>query len=40
MYANEYIIVHIMMHCKIPTPKAIHFKSKLGFTQYDIMLKK
>ena len=33
MYANEYILVPIIMHCKTSTPKAINFKSKLGFTQ-------
>ena len=26
------------MHCKIPKPKAIEFRSKLGFNQYDITL--
>ena len=40
MYVNEYIIVPIIMHCKISTPKAIKLKSKLGFTQYDITLNK
>ena len=40
MYANEYIIVPIIMHCKISTPKSIEFRSKHGFTQYDIMLNK
>ena len=40
MYANEYIIVPIIMHCKISTPKTVNFKSKLRFTQYDIRLNK
>ena len=28
------------MHCRVSTPKAIEFKSKLGFDQYDITLTK
>ena len=32
------IMQKIIMHCKIPKPKAIEFSSKLGFNQYDITL--
>ena len=28
------------MHCRVSTPKAIEFKSKLGFNQYDVTLTK
>ena len=28
------------MHCRVATPKAIEFRSKLGFNQYDITLTK
>ena len=37
MYAHECIIIPIIMHCRVSTPKPIEFKSKLG---YDITLPK
>ena len=40
MYAHECIIIPIIMHCRVSTPKSIEFKSKLGFNQYDITLTK
>ena len=40
MYAHEYIIIPVIMHCRVSTPKSIEFRSKLGFTQYDITLTK
>ena len=40
MYAPECIIVPIIMHCRVATPKSIEFRSKLGFNQYDITLTK
>ena len=38
MYTHEDIITSIIMHCKVSTPKAIEFKSKLGLKQHDITL--
>ena len=40
MYAHECIIIPIIMHCRVATPKSIEFRSKLGFNQYDITLTK
>ena len=40
MYAHECIIIPIIMHCRISTPKSYDFRSKLGFNQYDITLTK
>ena len=40
MYAHECIIIPIVMHCRVSTPKSIEFKSKLGFNQFDITLTK
>ena len=40
MYAHECIIIPIIMHCRVSTPKSIEFKSKLGFNQFDITLTK
>ena len=40
MYAHERIIIPIIMHYRVSTPKATEFKSKLGFNQYDITLTK
>ena len=40
MYAHECIIIPIIMHCRVATPKSIEFRSKLGFSQYDITLTK
>ena len=28
------------MHCKVSIPKGIEFRSKLGFKQHDIVLRK
>ena len=40
MYAHECIIIPVIMHCRVSTPKAIEVRSKLGFNQYDITLTK
>ena len=40
MYAQECIIIPIIMHCRVSVPKSIEFRSKLGFNQYDITLTK
>ena len=38
MYAHECIIIPVIMHSRVSTPKSIEFISKLGFNQYDITL--
>ena len=38
MYAHECIIIPVIKHCRVSTPKSIEFRSKIGFNQYDIML--
>ena len=40
LYAHECITIPIIRHCRVSTPKAIQFRSKLGFNQYDITLTK
>ena len=40
MYFHEDIIMPVIMHSRIPTPKSIKFRSKLGLNQYDIILTK
>ena len=40
MYAHKSITIHIIIHCRVSTPKTIEFRSKLGFNQYDITLTK
>ena len=40
VYTYEDIIVHIIMNCRVSTPKAIEFRSELGFRQHDIVLSK
>ena len=40
IYAHECIIAPVIMHCTVSTPKKITFRSKLGFTQYDLTLHK
>ena len=40
MFAHECIIIPVIMHCRVSTPKSIEFRSKLGFNQYDITLAK
>ena len=40
IYAHEDIITPIILHCRVSTPKAIEFRSKLGFDQYNIILTK
>ena len=40
MYAHECIIISVIMHCRVSTPKSTEFRSKLGFNQYDITLTK
>ena len=31
MYAHGCIVIPVIMHCTVATPKSIKFKSKLGF---------
>ena len=40
LYAHEDIITPIIMYCEVSTPKAIEFRSKLGFKQLGIVLNK
>ena len=40
MYTREDIIMNIIMRCRVSTPEAIEFRSKLGFKQHDIILTK
>ena len=40
MYAYECIIIPIIMHFRVATPKSIEFRSRLGFNEYDITLTK
>ena len=40
MYTREDIIMNIIMRCRVSTPEAIEFRSKLGFKQHDIILNK
>ena len=40
MYAHECIIMPMIMHCTVSTPKSIEFKSNLGLSQYVIALNK
>ena len=37
MYTHEDIIMPIIMNCRVSTPKAIEFRSELGFKQHDIV---
>ena len=37
---NENIIMPIIMHSRVSTPKAIECRSKLGFKQHDIVFNK
>ena len=37
MYVHEcIIIIPVIMHCRVSTPKSIEFRSNLGLNQYDI----
>ena len=37
MYAHEcIIIIPVIMHCRVSTPKSTEFRPNLGFNQYDI----
>ena len=38
MYAHKCIIIPVIMHCRVSTPKSTEFRSKLGFNQYEITL--
>ena len=40
MYAHEDIIMPVIIHCRVATPKSIEFRSKLRFDQYDITVTK
>ena len=40
VYTHEDIIIPIIMNCRVSTPKAIEFRSELGFKQHDIILTK
>ena len=39
-YDHECIIIPVIMHCRVSTPKVFEFKSKLRFNQYDGTLTK
>ena len=38
MYVHEDIIMPVIMHCRVATPKSTEFRSKLGFNQDNITL--
>ena len=38
MYTQKDIMVLIIMSCRVSTPKAIEFRSKLRFKQHDIKI--
>ena len=38
MYTREDIIMPIIMDCRVSTPEAMEFISKLGFNQHDIKM--
>ena len=40
VYTHEDIIIPIIMNWRVSTPKAIEFRSELGFKQHDIILTK
>ena len=40
MYTHEEIIMPIIMHCRVSTPEAIEFKSRLEFSQHDLIMTK
>ena len=40
MYTHEEIIMPIIMHCRVSTPEAIEFKSRLEFNQHDLIMAK
>ena len=40
MYTHEVIIKPIITSCRVSTPETIEFRSKLGFTQHDVILTK
>ena len=40
MYLYECIIISVIMHGRVITPKSIEFRSKLRFNQYDKILTK
>ena len=40
MYSHENIIIPIIMCCRVLTPKAVEFRSELGFKGHDIVLSK
>ena len=40
MYAHKCIIIPVIMHCRVSTPKTVEFRSKLGFNKNDITLPK
>ena len=40
VYTLEDIIMPIIMYCRLKTSKAIEFKTRLGFNQYDVIMKR
>ena len=40
MFAHDCIIIPVIVHCRVSTPKSIEFRSNLGFNQYGITLTK
>ena len=40
VYVSEYIVIPIIMQTRLSKPKAIKFRSDLGFNQINLILKK
>ena len=40
MNVSEYIVITIIMQTRLSKPKAIKFRSDLGFNQINLILKK
>ena len=40
MNVSEYIVIPIIMQTRLSKPKAIKFRSDLGFNQINLILKK
>ena len=40
VYVSEYIVIPIIMQTRLSKPKAIKFRSDLGFNQINLVLKK
>ena len=40
MNTHKYIIMPIIMHCRVSTPEPIEFKTRLGFDQHNFIMTK